>query len=155
MATDQFEHALRGAKDQNMNKLAAYLSANIKSTTIDNIIAEIPLVHKSDIAEYIEEGLEEANIDDTQWDELLSCEGVMRFRCAVHVLAQKAKSNDILERLLDLEPGSTNAKYVAQNSRCSNALKLRCIQLIRQEIDEMYGCGHSEKWSDYQVVWKR
>ena len=135
------------------NKIAAYLSANLQSTNLAAIYKEIPLQFRGDISEYIEQGLEKAIIPDNKWGEILNSE-LMQFKSALYVLAQKAPSANILEKLFDIESESDSVlRSIGRNPNCSENLRNKCIAQLRQNHRDS-ALGRDFSGSDYSLLWQ-
>lgn len=136
------------------NKLAAYLNADLQSTNLSAVIAEIPLQYKSDISEYLEQGLEQAIIpDNNKWEEILNSE-LMQFKAVLSLLAIKAPSADILEKIFAAEPESDSVlRSIGRNPNCSENLRNKCITQLRQNHRDS-ALGRDFAGSDYSLLWQ-
>ena len=134
------------------NVVSDYLSgAPGHAASLQAAIDAIPLQYKSDISEYIEQGIEQAPvIHAALWPEILQTDGIMRFKSALVALAHRAPDAASLQALFEAEPDfDLLARAIARNPACLPLLREQCISVLRETHESMFKTPKT----DDELIW--
>ena len=134
------------------NVISDYLSgAPGHAASLQAAIDAIPLQYKSDISEYIEQGIEQAPvIHAALWPEILQTDGIMRFKSALVALAHRAPDAASLQALFEAEPDfDLLARAIARNPACLPLLREQCISVLRETHESMFKTPKT----DDELIW--
>ena len=134
------------------NVVSDYLSgAPGHAASLQAAIDAIPLQYKSDISEYIEQGIEQAPvIHAALWPEILQTDGIMRFKSALVALAHRAPDAASLQALFEAEPDfDLLARAIVRNPACLPLLREQCISVLRETHESMFKTPKT----DDELIW--
>lgn len=134
------------------NVISDYLSgAPGHAASLQSAVDAIPLQYRSDISEYIEQGIEQAPvIHAALWPEILRTDGIMRFKSALVALAHRAPNAETLQALFDAEPDfDLLARAIARNPACLPMLHEQCIGVLRETHESMFKTPKT----DDELIW--
>ena len=134
------------------NVVSDYLSgAPGHAASLQSAVDAIPLQYRSDVSEYIEQGIEQAPvIHAALWPEILQTDGIMRFKAALVALAHHAPDAASLQALFEAEPDfDLLARAIARNPACLPMLREQCITVLRETHESMFKTPKT----DDELIW--
>ena len=134
------------------NVVSDYLSgAPGHAASLQSAVDAIPLQYRSDVSEYIEQGIEQAPvIHAALWPEILQTDGIMRFKAALVALAHRAPDAASLQALFEAEPDfDLLARAIVRNPACLPLLREQCISVLRETHESMFKTPKT----DDELIW--